>query len=471
MGKLSLLRTMNFFLGLLIGLVLLGFYWRRNRRSLAYWKNLLYQEQQNNQRLNQEHQAIQQELFNLRNDYENLTQEQAKLTEALTQIQQENQQSTLIDHHPNLQHDYQKILAEHQQLQDEFLSLQSGYETRIQRTVALIQDLEQKTEEYQAIQQELFNLRNDYESLTQERAKLTEQIRQLLQENQQLKLQSNLHQETTQKLEQENQKLKQEQAKLTEALTQLQQENQQLTLIDHHPNLQHEYEKILAEHRQLQDEFLSLQSGYETSIQRTVELIQEYHQVIQDLEQENEKLKDERDYYEQCAIETEEKLNKTQREQSQIYHMPSTGERSRRGEKSELLGQQQIILYSGEVDFYEDELYEMILSIFQEELNRIPSVHKRRQHLLQSLLDFNSSRGIREKMKEKIKDTFFNYTGLNQHIQRGLHDLGFELCDKTKNHYKIIWRNDSRYVFSFAKTPSDYRASLNIVRDLTHLLF
>jgi len=129
-----------------------------------------------------------------------------------------------------------------------------------------------------------------------------------------------------------------------------------------------------------------------------------------------------------------------------------------------------ITLYTSETDLYQDEIYEFILRLLEEELNRLPDQdYKRRRDLLRSLLECNPSQGHSRQIRTEIEELFSDYTGMTRRLETRLKQLGFSLAEG--NHYRMIWQDDQRYAFSFAKTPSDRRAGRNIARDLIHLLF
>ncbi|WP_339396990.1 hypothetical protein [Synechococcus sp. C9] len=351
MGKLLSPKMMPFLLGLLVGLVALWLYRRRQRHSLAYWKKRLSQAQENYHELDQRHEQI--------------TQEYQKIQQQLRELAQENQHL-------------------HQQL----ITLQ-------QENAVLIQ---QQTESTQ------------------------EQLRELERENQHLHQQlANLQQENTTLLEQQTE-----------------------------PTQTHQ------------------------------EKAQELQQQIAKLQQENQTLTSFCNYFEKCAISTEEKHISLQEQydslQQAYLHLQAQLNHSRYNNYTTSAptpgtnNHHAITFYSNETDFYQDETYELILRLIEEELNRLPNnCYKRRRDLLRSLLECNPSQEYSKQIRTQIKELFSDYKGMTRRLETRLKQLGFSLTEG--NHYKITWQDDNRYTFSFAKTPSDYRADNNIARDLIHLLF
>jgi len=342
---------MPFLLGLLVGLIALWLYRRRQRHFLAYWKKRLSQAQENYDELDQRH--------------------------------------------------------------------------------------EQTTQEYQKIQQKLQELERENQHLHQQLANLQQENAVLIQQ------QTESTQEQLQELERENQHLHQQ-------LTNLQQENTALLEQQTEPTQTHQEKE------------------------------QELQQQIEKLQQENQTLTSFCNYFEKCAISTEEKHISLQEQydslQQAYLHLQAQLNHSRYNNYTTSAptpgtnNHHAITFYSNETDFYQDETYELILRLIEEELNRLPNnCYKRRRDLLRSLLECNPSQEYSKQIRTQIEELFSDYTGMTKRLEGRLRELGFSLIEG--NHYKIIWRDDNRYIFPFAKTPSDHRAGRNIARDLIHLLF
>ncbi|MGC4441538.1 hypothetical protein ABXW85_22030, partial [Streptococcus suis] len=63
-----------------------------------------------------------------------------------------------------------------------------------------------------------------------------------------------------------------------------------------------------------------------------------------------------------------------------------------------------------------------------------------------------------------------NYTSMSGDISRNLKELGFDISDDGK-HYKLIYMQDDRYVFSLPKSGSDWRGGMNSVSDIAKRVF
>lgn len=120
-----------------------------------------------------------------------------------------------------------------------------------------------------------------------------------------------------------------------------------------------------------------------------------------------------------------------------------------------------------ENDFYDSERKDIILDI----LKNVNNIHdkSRRYHLWQDVIKNNASTGRREALKNEIQALFTGYRTMTVQIEKALDDMGFEIISE-KNHYKIRFREDNRYVVTFSKTASDHRAGKNIATEICKLL-
>jgi len=281
-------------------------------------------------------------------------------------------------------------------------------------------------------------------------------------------------------LSQRHEQLIQKYQKVRQRLQGLEQENEQL-----HQQLAERKEGVDAQLESTEQPLRELAQEN----QQLRQLHQQLQQQLDQLQHENQTLRSSCAYFEKCAISTEERYASLQEQhrlleqdhaqlqaqyqslqqehiqlQAQFFHHRST--------IPPVHNQNVITLCSKEMDFYPDETYELILRLIAEEINRLPddpNYYRRRRDLLRSLLDSNPSHHHQARMRAQIEELFSNYNGMTKSLESRLRELGFSLNDG--HHYKIIWHNDQRYIFSFAKTPSDYRAGRNIARDLIHLLF
>lgn len=132
--------------------------------------------------------------------------------------------------------------------------------------------------------------------------------------------------------------------------------------------------------------------------------------------------------------------------------------------------QNNMILAPGnERDLYPGERKDIVLEILQAYMNQIRD-DTRRQHILQDIFAFNEKDGGAEEEAEQLRTLLRNYESLDAKTKSGLEQLGFIITADGK-HYKAVYKNDARYVFSFSRTPGDYRAGKNLASDIIKKLF
>jgi hypothetical protein len=122
-----------------------------------------------------------------------------------------------------------------------------------------------------------------------------------------------------------------------------------------------------------------------------------------------------------------------------------------------------------EQDYFDQERKELLLQVLRDTNN----FHEdsRRHHILQDILNHNAVTQSRKDMLEKkLKNLFRGYRRMTTEIENALKSIGGEII-ADKNHYKIRFYDDNRYIMTIAKTPSDHRAGENIVRDIRNLLY
>lgn len=117
------------------------------------------------------------------------------------------------------------------------------------------------------------------------------------------------------------------------------------------------------------------------------------------------------------------------------------------------------VIYLGdEVDFYQGEIRDMILSTLDEALTATEKA-TRKADVLEDILDNNTYYHLSEERKQRVKALFKGYKNLTG-TMRQLMSLGFEITEAGK-HYKITYRGDQRYMVTVGKTPSDNRSGSN----------
>lgn len=126
-----------------------------------------------------------------------------------------------------------------------------------------------------------------------------------------------------------------------------------------------------------------------------------------------------------------------------------------------------------ENDLYENEIKDIVLSVLDKELHSMEDDAKQREsrkfHVLQSILQQNKQSGNATELTKSLKSIINKDGSFNNVKRRQLNELGFEI--EESKHYKIVYREDDRYMFTLAKTPSDFRNNLNSVSDAAKKIF
>ncbi len=114
-----------------------------------------------------------------------------------------------------------------------------------------------------------------------------------------------------------------------------------------------------------------------------------------------------------------------------------------------------ILFIGDEREFYPGEAKGLLLSILKKELDSEAYSDTRKGHILRDVYESNHTPGepIRRR-QEKLKQLLRTYDGMTKVLKQDLQDMGFTITDDGK-HYKLVYYNDQRYVFTLACTPSE----------------
>ncbi|TMP41395.1 MULTISPECIES: hypothetical protein [unclassified Pseudoalteromonas] len=128
-----------------------------------------------------------------------------------------------------------------------------------------------------------------------------------------------------------------------------------------------------------------------------------------------------------------------------------------------------ILIFGDESEKYEGEISELVIDALNNYIKNSKQT-SRKYHLLQDILNNNPIEAARPVVFDELKQIFNNYNGMTSPMKQALKCIGLEVIqDGNHNHLRFI--NDDRCKVTFAKTPSDRRASGNIVRDIKAELF
>ena len=135
--------------------------------------------------------------------------------------------------------------------------------------------------------------------------------------------------------------------------------------------------------------------------------------------------------------------------------------------------EQHIISNSSEKELYLGELKDIILKVIKKEallMNEDPNQKaSRKYHVINDLMKMNRESEKQDDIVKKIKNMLNGDGSFNKSQKRQVMELGFEIEDG--KHYKLKYKGDDRYSLTLAKTPSDYKANINAVQEIIRVLF
>lgn len=133
----------------------------------------------------------------------------------------------------------------------------------------------------------------------------------------------------------------------------------------------------------------------------------------------------------------------------------------------------EIELEISEKELYKDEIKDVILRVLEKEKglldNDLNLRTSRKFHVLTNILDLNRQTGKADEIEKWLREIIDDSGNLNAQRKRQLIEAGFKINNGT--HYKITYNEDNRYTFTLAKTPGDYRANMNTLKDAVATLF
>lgn len=131
------------------------------------------------------------------------------------------------------------------------------------------------------------------------------------------------------------------------------------------------------------------------------------------------------------------------------------------------MGENPLLYYGDEKEFYQGEMLEFVLTALSEKLDRLP----KEQHpklrvvdVLQDLLNANECDGVQKQRQEELKRVLKGYRTLTPEIQSTLINAGFRISDG--KHYKLTYYDDDRYTVTMAKSGSDWRGGDNLFSEI-----
>ncbi|CBK75261.1 hypothetical protein CIY_26810 [Butyrivibrio fibrisolvens 16/4] len=106
----------------------------------------------------------------------------------------------------------------------------------------------------------------------------------------------------------------------------------------------------------------------------------------------------------------------------------------------------------------------MVLDSLEEVQEKIDP-KTRKAHIIKDILSTNERVGELEKRRRKVKEIFKGYKSVSSNMKSELEGMGFNLKEEGK-HIKLTYHDDSRYMTTIAKTPSDGRTGNNVASNI-----
>lgn len=234
---------------------------------------------------------------------------------------------------------------------------------------------------------------------------------------------------------------------LKRKLTRLELENNQLEL-----KYQKEHEKceMLSKIQEDNADFNELEKLYVKQVDKQTELIDKLQSKITELDEENFK------------------LSLSNIELKEVNSVLLTDNISIKASKRENCG---LMRYGKEVEFYDNEIKEMLLEVINDYYNNYCQKDTRKAHIIEDILSANSYQGVIGQKRGLLKgilkkDSLKNV--MKTDVLSELAVLGFvQVSDN--NHIKMVYYNDARYTITVPKTSSDYKAPDNLYTTIKNL--
>ena len=124
-----------------------------------------------------------------------------------------------------------------------------------------------------------------------------------------------------------------------------------------------------------------------------------------------------------------------------------------------------------ECDLYPREIREILVAVLRDARKGVPQ-GSRRADILDDLLAHNEVKDVPDKKAKALKNALKGYTDLDSSLRRKLEDLGIDVAEQGRKHYKLKYYGDDRYSASMACTGGDAgRGGRNLAAELIQKFF
>jgi len=237
-----------------------------------------------------------------------------------------------------------------------------------------------------------------------------------------------------------------------------------------------EYQHLLQESQQKVYELTQLQELYHLEIQK---LKDQFRSIQQELDS-KKNLIEEREL---TILEKDDKINELNMcisDNKQILEgyqetVESLSGNVRLTQRQHLIhsSNSELVFNVTEQDLYPKEIKSFILEILDHKKNQVHE-NSRIFHILDDLTsqnDASEGKKFRNDLKDSLDHLFRDYQKWNHNtLENELQRLQFDVASMN-DHIKICFSKDNRYTITFAKTAGDWRAGLNILRDIRKTIF
>ncbi len=127
------------------------------------------------------------------------------------------------------------------------------------------------------------------------------------------------------------------------------------------------------------------------------------------------------------------------------------------------------LVFAGkEEEKFPGEIRDLVMSTLKECLKNYPK--GRRSDVIADLLETNGDGSSIGEKSNLVKNLFNNYSRMDSATRKALEELGFSMVEDGK-HIKMTYCNDSRYVETLAKTPSDVHTGRNTGHHIIKMVY